>query len=68
MQSMAEYYLEQGKVEGKAEGRAEGFTEAYRQWEAWNARRMAAEAKGKLFDEPPPTLPKNNDGAETGSS
>ena len=61
MQSMAEYYLEQGKAEGKAEG----FTEAYRQWEVWNARRMAAEAKGEPFDEPPPTLPKNDDGAET---
>ena len=57
MQSMAEYYLEQGK--------AEGFIEAYRRWEGWNARRMAAEAKGEPFDEPPPTLPKNDDGAET---
>ena len=58
MQSMAEYYLEQGK--------AEGFTAAYQQWEAWNTRRMAAEAKGEQFDEAPPTPLKNDDGAETG--
>ena len=64
MQSMAEYYLEQGKVEGKAEG----LTEAYQQWEAWNARRMAAEAKGERFDEPPPRLSKNSDGVETRNS
>ena len=77
MQSMAEYYLEQGKAEGieqgKAEGKAEGieqgkaegieqgkaegFTAAYQQWEAWNTRRMAAEAKGERFDEAPPRPP-----------
>ena len=72
MQSMAEYYLEQGKAEGieqgKAEGKAEGFTAAYQQWEAWNAGRMAAEAKGERFDEPPPRLPKNSDGTETGNN
>ena len=58
MQSMAAYYLEQGKAEGKtegrAEGRAEGIAAAYRQWQAWNARRIEAEAKGEPFDEPPP--------------
>ena len=69
MQSMAEYYLEQGKAEGieqgKAEGieqgKAEGIAAAYRQWQAWNARRMEAEAEGKHFDEPPPTLPQNGE-------
>ena len=72
MQSMAEYYLEQGMekgftegkaegfTEGKAEGKADGFTEAYRQWEAWNARRMEAEAKGEPFDEPPPKPPESS--------
>ena len=63
MQSMAAYYLEQGKAEGieqgKAEGieqgKAEGIAAAYQQWQTWNARRMEAEAKGEPFDEPPPT-------------
>ena len=65
MQSMAEYYLEQGMEKGMEEGMEKGMekgiAEAYRRWEAWNARRMAAEAKGEPFDEPPPTLPKNDD-------
>ena len=64
MQSMAEYYLEQGMEKGMEKGMAA----AYRQWEAWNARRVEAEAKGEPFDEPPPTPPKNNDGAETGDN
>ena len=69
MQSMAAYYLEQGKAEGieqgKAEGieqgKAEGIAAAYQQWQAWNARRVEAEAKGEAFDEPPPTLPQNGE-------
>lgn len=50
--------LEQAKTDalaaGKAEGRAEGVAERDRQWAAWNNRRIAAEAKGEPFDEPPP--------------
>ena len=65
MQSMAAYYLEQGKAEGKTEGRAEGIEQgiaaAYRQWQAWNARRIEAEEKGEPFDEPPPTPPQNGE-------
>ena len=57
MQSMAAYYLEQGKAEGIEQGK----TEAYQQWQAWNARRVEAEAKGEPFDEPPPTLPQNGE-------
>ena len=49
------YILQQG-IE---QGRAEGVATAYRQWEAWNARRMEAEAKGEPFNEPPPTPPTN---------
>ena len=37
-----------------AEGRAEGRAERDAEWEAWNERRMAAEAKGDPFDELPP--------------
>ena len=42
------------RAEGHAEGHAEGRTEERQMWEAWNERRMAAEAKGEPFDEPPP--------------
>ena len=38
-------------------GRAEGSVEEYRRWEDWNNRRLAAEAEGRPFDEPPPSLP-----------
>ncbi len=44
----------EGRAKGMAEGRAEGMAEAYQKISAWNARRLAAEAKGLPFDEPPP--------------
>ena len=40
--------------EGKAEGIEEGRAEVYQQIAEWNARRLAAAAKGIPFDEPPP--------------
>ena len=53
--------IEQGKAEGieqgKAEGIEQGIATAYQQWQAWNARRIDAEAKGHPFDEPPPEPP-----------
>ena len=42
------------REEGVAEGRAEGRAESQAEWEAWNERRMAAEANGEPFDERPP--------------
>ena len=45
----------------RAEGVEEGRAAEYRQWQAWNTRRMDAEAKGEPFNEPPPTPPKNGD-------
>ena len=36
------------------EGRAEGAAQAQAAWEAWNERRLAAEANGEPFDEPTP--------------
>ena len=36
------------------EGRAEGAAQAQAAWEAWNERRLAAEANGEAFDEPTP--------------
>ncbi len=33
-----------------------GRAEQQKEWEAWNERRLEAEANGQPFDEPPPTL------------
>ncbi len=38
------------------ERRREGRQAAFEEWEAWNARRLAAERNGSDFDEPPPSL------------
>ena len=38
----------------KAEGRAEGRAESNAEWQAWNRRRMDAEAQGQPFNEPTP--------------
>ena len=48
-EGMAEGIAE-GRVRGAAEGRAELVAEVV----AWNERRLAAEARGESFDEPPP--------------
>ena len=37
--------------------RAEGQAQIQAAWEAWNGRRLAAEANGEPFDELPPELP-----------
>jgi hypothetical protein len=42
------------REEARAEGRAEGRAEINTAWQTWNERRMAAEANGEPFDEPPP--------------
>ena len=48
----------EGRVEGRAEGRVEGLAEGRAteraQWQDWNRRRLAAEAAGQPFHEPPP--------------
>ena len=41
-------------AEGCAEGLAEGAAEQDRAWEAWLARKEAAEAAGETFTEPTP--------------
>ena len=38
----------------RAEGRVEGREERQAEWEAWNLRRLDAEAQGRPFNEPPP--------------
>ena len=40
----------------------EGRGEAHRQWSEWIQRKMEAEAKGELFEEPPPNS--NSNGAD----
>ncbi len=47
--------LERVRERRRAEGREEGREEANARWEAWNARREAADAQGLPFDEPPPS-------------
>ena len=41
-------------AQGRAEGRVEGEAQNQAAWLAWNERRLAAEANGEDFDEPPP--------------
>ena len=43
-----------GEARGRAEGVAKGRAEALAEVVAWNNRRLAAEANGEPFDEPPP--------------
>lgn len=50
----------EGREEGIAEGREEGIAEADAAWRAWNDRRLAAEADGEPFSEPPPNPTANS--------
>ena len=56
-----EHVLQRGVERGIEQGIEQGIAAAYQQWQEWNARRMAAEAKGEPFNEPPPTPPENGD-------
>lgn len=46
----------EGRAEGHAEGHAEGRREALAAVQEWNERRLAAEARGEPFNEPPPSI------------
>ena len=50
--------LQEGREAGREEGRDEGIQagrrEMLQRWQEWNRRRMAAEARGERFEEPPP--------------
>ena len=46
--------LEQGRAQGIEEGMEQGRMDLAAKVEAWNARRLDAEARGDPFDEPPP--------------
>ncbi len=45
------------REEARAVGRAEGEARRQAAWVAWNEHRMATEANGEPFDEPPPGTP-----------
>jgi hypothetical protein len=47
---------ERYKAKRFAEGRAVGKEEERKRWRDWNSRRMAAEARGEKFEEPPPSI------------
>lgn len=47
------------KAQVSAEAKAEGKAEVYREVAEWNKRRLAAEARGEKFTEPPPGAPLN---------
>ena len=58
---ISERYKERRYQEGLAEGLAEGAAKMARKWQDWNNRRLAAEARGEQFDEPPPVVPSTQD-------
>ena len=47
--------IAQGKARGITEGIAQGKAELAAEIADWNERRLAAEARGETFNEPPPT-------------
>ena len=47
--------LEKAKEQGIEQGIEQGRAEAYQAIDAWNKRRLSAEAKGVPFNEPPPS-------------
>ena len=55
-------YIQKAEARGRAEGISEGLSQGISQgvtksnaeWRAWLERKDAAEAQGRVFDEPPP--------------
>ncbi len=47
--------MAQGVAQGMAQGVAQGAAEERQLWEAWNRRRLEAEAEGRSFAELPPS-------------
>ena len=47
----------EGWAEGFAAGKEQGRAKGHWVWSEWNNRRLAAEAEGRPFDEPPPSPP-----------
>ena len=57
---ISDRYLKRQHAKGVAEGEVRGRAEERQRWAEWNERRMAAEAAGEQFDEPPPSHPNSN--------
>ena len=57
---ISDRYLRRQHAKGVAEGLTEGRTEERQRWLEWNERRMAAEAAGEEFTDPPPSPPNSN--------
>ena len=57
---ISDRYLQRQRARGREEGHAQGFAEAHEKWEEWNERRLAAEAAGEGFTEPPPSSTNSN--------
>jgi hypothetical protein len=49
-----------GLEEGLKEGLKEGEQRRQQLWVEWNQRRLEAQENGRAFDEPPPSLNRNN--------
>ena len=49
----------EAESQGREQGLEQGIAQANSLWEEWNGRRLAAEAAGQPFDEPPPSLHPN---------
>ena len=58
--------IEQHEERGRAQGEKQGAEKRQKLWEAWNRRRLEAEAKGEPFNEPPPgsAFPNGRDASE----
>ena len=56
---IASRWLNPLKKRIREEGRVEGEAQNQATWVAWNERRLAAEANGEDFDEPPPGTSSN---------
>ncbi len=54
IEPLEERRREEVRKQGLEQGLAEGEARNQAAWVAWNERRMAAEAVGEPFDEPPP--------------
>ena len=51
----------------EAEGEARGEAREREKWEAWNRRRLEAEANNQPFTEPPPVAPQADEKAGSAS-
>lgn len=51
---LAAIWSERRERKAREEGHLQGQHRMQVQWEAWNQRRLEAEAEGRSFDEPPP--------------